>query len=302
MDMILKQIPHLVSTVWGGEKLKKYKLKEGDSFDGPLGETWEVSTLENGLSYCESGRSLNDDLEGKELTYLIKFIDTAQNLSIQVHPDNEYAHIHEDALGKDECWYILDAADDAGIYLGLKDGVTKDRLQSAIENNEEVNELLNFHNVKTGDFFNIPAGSIHAIGSDVTLVEVQQNSGVTYRVWDWNRLGLDGKPRELHVKKAMDVINFNEDKNQLESFQYKSLEESGLLTSNKYFNARLKVLKAGEESVLSLNGISSVVVLSGECEIDGTYLNEYETAVLKDIESAILKATTDSKVLVVKQV
>ncbi|MFG1593326.1 type I phosphomannose isomerase catalytic subunit [Halobacteriovorax sp. CON-3] len=299
--MILKQIPHLVTTVWGGEKLKKYKDPEG-SFDGPLGETWEVSTLENGLSLCENGQSLEEVLEGKVLTYLIKFIDTSKNLSIQVHPDNEYAHIHEDALGKDECWYILDADDDAGIYLGLKEGVTKDRLQEAIERGENVNELLNFINVQKGDFFNIPAGSIHAIGEGVTLVEVQQNSGVTYRVWDWNRMGLDGKPRELHVKKAMDVINFKPSANELEHFQYKNLEKSGLLTSNNYFNARVKVLGAGDESVLSLNGISSIVVLEGTCEIDDTEIKEYESAVVKDIESAILKATTDSKVLVVKQV
>lgn len=299
--MILKQIPHLVTTVWGGEKLKKYKDPEG-SFDGPLGETWEVSTLENGLSLCENGQSLEEVLEGKVLTYLIKFIDTSKNLSIQVHPDNEYAHIHEDALGKDECWYILDAEDDAGIYLGLKEGVTKDRLQEAIESGENVNELLNFINVQKGDFFNIPAGSIHAIGEGVTLVEVQQNSGVTYRVWDWNRMGLDGKPRELHVKKAMDVINFKPSSNELEHFQYKNLEKSGLLTSNNYFNARVKVLGAGDESVLSLNGISSIVVLEGTCEIDDTEIKEYESAVVKDIESAILKATTDSKVLVVKQV
>ncbi|MFG1485917.1 type I phosphomannose isomerase catalytic subunit [Halobacteriovorax sp. RZ-1] len=299
--MILKQIPHLVTTVWGGEKLKKYKDPEG-SIDGPLGETWEVSTLENGLSLCENGQSLEEVLEGKVLTYLIKFIDTSKNLSIQVHPDNEYAHIHEDALGKDECWYILDADDDAGIYLGLKEGVTKDRLQEAIERGENVNELLNFINVQKGDFFNIPAGSIHAIGEGVTLVEVQQNSGVTYRVWDWNRMGLDGKPRELHVKKAMDVINFKPSANELEHFQYKNLEKSGLLTSNNYFNARVKVLGAGDESVLSLNGISSIVVLEGTCEIDDTEIKEYESAVVKDIESAILKATTDSKVLVVKQV
>ncbi len=299
--MILKQIPHLVTTVWGGEKLKKYKDPEG-SFDGPLGETWEVSTLENGLSLCENGQSLEEVLEGKVLTYLIKFIDTSKNLSIQVHPDNEYAHIHEDALGKDECWYILDAEDDAGIYLGLKEGVTKDRLQEAIESGKNVNELLNFINVQKGDFFNIPAGSIHAIGEGVTLVEVQQNSGVTYRVWDWNRMGLDGKPRELHVKKAMDVINFKPSANELEHFQYKNLEKSGLLTSNNYFNARVKVLGAGDESVLSLNGISSIVVLEGTCEIDDTEIKEYESAVVKDIESAILKATTDSKVLVVKQV
>ncbi|MGI4991768.1 class I mannose-6-phosphate isomerase [Halobacteriovorax sp. GFR7] len=299
--MILKQIPHLVTTVWGGEKLKKYKDPEG-SFDGPLGETWEVSTLENGLSLCENGQSLEEVLEGKILTYLIKFIDTSKNLSIQVHPDNEYAHIHEDALGKDECWYILDAEDDAGIYLGLKEGITKERLQKAIESGENVNELLNFINVQKGDFFNIPAGSIHAIGEGVTLVEVQQNSGVTYRVWDWNRMGLDGKPRELHVKKAMDVINFKPSANELEHFQYKNLDRSGLLTSNNYFNARVKVLGAGDESVLSLNGISSIVVLEGTCEIDDTEINEYESAVVKDIESAILKATTDSKVLVVKQV
>ncbi|EPZ49766.1 phosphomannose isomerase type I-like protein [Bacteriovorax sp. BAL6_X] len=299
--MILKQIPHLVSTVWGGEKLKKYKDPEG-SFDGPLGETWEVSTLENGLSLCENKQSLEEALEGKILTYLIKFIDTNKNLSIQVHPDNEYAHIHEDALGKDECWYILDAENNAGIYLGLKDEVTKERLQEAIESGENVNELLNFINVQKGDFFNIPAGSIHAIGEGVTLVEVQQSSGVTYRVWDWNRMGLDGKPRELHVKKAMDVINFKPSANKLEYFQYKNLDSSGLLTSNNYFNARIKVLKAGDESVLSLNGISSIVMLEGTCEIDDTEINEYESAVVKDIESAILKAITDSKVLVVKQI
>lgn len=300
--MILKQIPHLVSTVWGGEKLKKYKLSEESSFEGPLGETWEVSTLENGLSLCEDGRSLNDILEGKVLPYLIKFIDTNQNLSIQVHPDNEYAHIHEDALGKEECWYILDAEEGSGIYLGLKEGITKDDLQKSIEEGEEVNELLNFIEVQKGDFFNLPAGSIHAIGSGVTLVEVQQNSGVTYRVWDWNRMGLDGKPRELHVKKAMDVINFDPKENRLDFFQYKNLKESGILTSNEYFNARLKILEKDQESAISLNGISSVVVLSGECDIDGTVIREFESAAIKDIESAIIKAITDSSILLVKQV
>lgn len=299
--MILKQVPHLVSTVWGGEKLKKYKLEDVASFEGPLGETWEVSTLENGLSRCQDGQSLVDVLEGKELTYLIKFIDTNQNLSLQVHPNNEYAHIHEDALGKDECWYILDCEEGAGIYLGLKDGVTKQSLQAAIESNEDVNELLNFIEVQKGDFFNVPAGSIHAIGEGVTLVEVQQNSGVTYRVWDWNRLGLDGHPRELHVKKAMDVIRFESKNNQLSHFKYKNVIESALLTSNEYFNARVKVLKANEESILSLNGISSVVVLEGSCEIDDIEVSEYQSVVIKDIESAILKATTDSKVLIVKQ-
>ena len=214
--------PHLVSKVWGGEKLKHFK---GLDLSGePLGESWEISRLSEGSSLVKSnnGDERLADLASKEqLPYLVKLIDTTDNLSIQVHPDDAYAKAHEASMGKTECWLILDSTPAAGIFLGLKAGVTQMQLSASIKAKENISQLMNFYPVKKGDFFYVPAGSIHAIGSNVTLAEIQQSSGVTYRVWDWNRLGLDGKERDLHVDQALEVIEFDELKNSSEFFKIK---------------------------------------------------------------------------------
>jgi len=202
--MIYKLSPTFIHKIWGGTKLARLKNHQVKSGAEPLGETWEVSTHVEGPSFIES-KTL-ESVVGK-LNYLIKFIDTSDDLSIQVHPDNEYARKHENQNGKTECWLILEAGEDAGVYLGLKPQVTADELKYGIDHKLKVNEYLNFIKVSPGDFFWVPAGTIHAISKNVTMLEIQQNSGVTYRFWDWNRLDSKGKERELHIKQSFDVLN-----------------------------------------------------------------------------------------------
>ena len=213
---ILKLTPYADEKVWGGEQLKKLKNIQSNS---PIGETLEISTLPGQNSTFH--QRLLSDIVG-ELQFILKLIETTDNLSIQVHPDDAYAKVNEGSKGKSECWLILKAEKGAGIYLGFKPGVTQDSFEKAIAKGDAVNDLLNFYEVKAGDFFYVPAKTIHAIGKGVLLAEVQQSCGVTYRVWDWNRVGLDGKPRELHLQEALDVIEFDEFKNRESTFEVKN--------------------------------------------------------------------------------
>lgn len=229
--------PFLVQKIWGGYKLSSMKNIEGLAGD-PLGETWEVSCHQDGPSKLH-GEELNQVLESLNLPYLVKFLDTDDNLSVQVHPDDDYAREHENQLGKTECWLILDAEPGSGIYLGLKEGVTKNQLELSIKNSENVSNLMRFFPVSKGDFFFVPAGSIHAIGKGVTLVEIQQSSGVTYRVWDWNRVDQNGKGRTLHIEKALEVINFEAEKNndltfKIEKDLFSSLEFKNVVSHPQF--------------------------------------------------------------------
>ena len=142
------------------------------------------------------------------LPLLIKLIDAKTNLSIQVHPDNAYALEHEHQYGKTEMWYVMEAAPDAYLYYGLKESVTKGELSKSITDGTII-DLLRAVPVHAGDLFFIPAGTIHAICRGTVIAEIQQNSNVTYRVFDYNRIGKDGKKRQLHVQQALDVVNLN---------------------------------------------------------------------------------------------
>lgn len=197
---MLKLKPYLVEKIWGGNRIAKMK---GLTDSRKLGESWEVSTLEGQSSETNNG-PLSELIK---LPYLVKFIDTTDNLSVQVHPGDEYAKKHENSLGKSECWYILDAAHGAGVYLGLKEGITLKELEKTVRESGAIDQLMNFYPVKKGDFIYVPAGTIHAIGKGVFLIEAQQASGITYRFWDWNRLDEQGNSRELHVEKALAVID-----------------------------------------------------------------------------------------------
>ena len=296
MGKIVKLTPYVSETIWGGAQLAK--LKKLDSIN-PIGETWEVSSLDKGSS--SFGDVKLSDLT--ELNYLTKFIDTAKNLSIQVHPDDEYAKEHENSKGKTECWLILDAAPNTGIYLGFKPGITKKEFFNAVENGVAVDHFLNFYSVKAGDFFYIPAGTIHAIGSNVTLCEIQQSSGVTYRVWDWNRVGVDGKPRELHIEKSKDVTNFSEDFNlKLKSFMKTNIfDELGTfdLINHKDFNVSVYNYKNKDVS-LNLEDKNSVMVLNGKLTGD-IELAAYESAFVLESGHFELKANGEVSFLVITE-
>lgn len=274
MKPILKLTPFLQSTVWGGNKWG----------NGPIGESWVISNHPKG-SCSADGISLRDLVKEEELPYLVKFIDTQDNLSVQVHPDDEFAKKFENSMGKTECWIILSAKPGAGIYLGLKKGVTEKEFREALENSADMSSFLNFYPVNKGDFYFVPAGTAHAIGKDVFLVEVQQSSGITYRVWDWNRVGLDGKPRELHIEKALKVIDF---KRNLSYKKEKIFDHSGesLLVEHDCFSLKLINLKKNQELDvnLSYNRLGGLVCLEGQVEV----FREKQGVTLKEMESLIV--------------
>lgn len=218
---LLKLKPSFKDYLWGGQRLVKEYNKD---YDGEvLAESWELSCHADGPSVISNGKYAGKTLkeyieqEGRnvlgancdkfeEFPILIKFIDAKDNLSIQVHPDNTYALKTEGQYGKTEMWYVMDCQKGAFLYYGFCEDISKDELEYRIAN-DTLTEVLNKIYVQKGDILFIEAGTIHAIGKDILIAEIQQNSNVTYRVYDYGRVGKDGKKRELHVQKALDVTN-----------------------------------------------------------------------------------------------
>jgi mannose-6-phosphate isomerase len=264
----------LVDKIWGGSILALQKLGTSSR---RIGESWEVSTLDEGQSRV-AGKSLSEYLSG-QLSYLIKILETTDHLSIQVHPPD-----YKGVRGKTECWLILDAKPNAGIYLGFKAGVTEQKLQASLKNKEDISQLLNFYQVAPGDFFYTPAGSVHAIGKDVLLLEVQQACGITYRLWDWNRLGDDGKPRSLHVEQAMSCLNFAASANTEKYFKRMNTAKNNgkmVLVEHEDFKFNFLQLSAGEKIQCKFNSRrpAALVVLQGGLHVGGLTLKKFESAV-----------------------
>lgn len=213
---ISKLYPECKDYIWGGEQLK---IKYGKQTEKtPCAESWELSFHKDGLTRVENGKTLAESVTEKDLgekvkgfpffPVLIKFIDAKDNLSVQVHPSDEYALKNENSFGKTEMWYIVGAEQDAGIYLGFNRDVTKEEYETAIKENR-LTELLNFYKVNAGECYFIPSGTIHAIGKGCLIYEIQQNSNLTYRVYDYGRKDKNGNERELHIGKALKVTNPN---------------------------------------------------------------------------------------------
>ena len=270
--------PVLKDYLWGGEKLKALYNRKSDSI---VAESWEVSTHKDGTSKFDGGdlaTYINQnknvvDLDNNALPVLIKYIDAKQNLSVQVHPDDEYALKNEGDNGKTEMWYIVGADEGAGIYCGLKNDTDKVEFANKIEDGT-VEDLLNFIPVKEGDCFLIKAGTIHAIGAGCLICEIQQNSNVTYRVYDYNRVGADGKKRQLHVDKALQVINFSKFVDQTNSGEYLEVKGNKLrhLTECKYFKCRELILNT-DYTEQNTNTFTAINVLSGNGTINGITFN-----------------------------
>ena len=287
-------IPSLLPKLWGGNRLAQIKHSSLSS----IGESWEVSTHPQGESIYQN-LPLSQWIGN--LPYLIKLIDTSDNLSIQVHPDDSYAKLHENCSGKTECWIILEATPGAGIYLGFQDGITKEILGQELQKSGPIDQLLKFHPVKPGDFYFVPAGSIHAIGKNVMLVEIQQSSGITYRVWDWNRLTINGIPRQLHIQKALDVLRFEPECNSLSYFRHQSsvMKSNQLLVDHPQFAVNTYRLPAKQKMKLSIAParINSLLLLTGQakivCQQAESVLNAYQSILISsNIE---IEALNDSE-------
>ncbi len=285
--MIVKLNPALKSYLWGGTKLKTDWNKQTD--EATLSESWELSFHPDGRAIVIGGK-----YDGKPLAeaatradwgvncrefpffpVLSKFIDAAKPLSIQVHPSDEYALEHEGQFGKTEMWHILEADDGAYIYLGLNRSVSAEEFAAAIDSNT-VCQLLNRVPVKKGETYFIPSGTIHAIGSGVTLYEVQQNSSLTYRVYDFDRADANGNKRPLHVDKAKAVANLN-------AYDVPNPARGSLLAKCRYFSA---YRFTGEREVGRDDSFVAVTVTDGEITLGGMRLNKGETAFMSAGERA----------------
>ncbi len=287
---ILKLNPVFKDYLWGGTKLRdEYGFESNLE---KLAEGWMLSCHKDGENTIQNGEFAGKTLSeiinshpdflgenGKKFEYfpiLIKLIDAKNDLSVQVHPDNEYAMRVEKEYGKTECWYILDCDEGAELIYGFNREITSEEFKEKIADNTFL-ETVNKVKVKKGDLFFIEAGTLHAIGKGILLAEIQQNSNTTYRVYDYGRLGADGKPRELHVEKAIDVTNCIPPARSTEP-------EGELINNNGYSNQLLtkcdlfnveKVSVTTEYKAISDNkSFVSVLITDGSGKIDDIDFNK----------------------------
>ena len=214
----------LKPVIWGGNEICKFK-DVTPKLEG-IGESWEISQVEGNVSVVADGEykgaTLTEVMEkegvalmgkhvverfGKDFPLLIKFIDARDFLSIQVHPDDTLAKERHNSFGKTEMWYVISAVEGAGLYSGFSQEITPEEYVERIENNT-ITDVLQFHEVKSGDVFFLPAGRVHAIGKGIFIAEIQQNSNITYRIYDYNRKDKNGNGRELHTELAKDAIDY----------------------------------------------------------------------------------------------
>jgi mannose-6-phosphate isomerase len=270
----IKFEPILKEKVWGGNKLvNHFGKKTGNNL--PVGESWEISGLPDDESIVANGflagNNLNEILEvymgdlagdsvyekfGDEFPLLIKFIDANDNLSVQVHPGDDLAAELHHAYGKSEMWYVLSAQEGSVIYCGFKNGTDKAKYKAALETGT-LPDILNGIRAKAGDTFWLPAGTIHAIGSGIVLAEIQQASDITYRVFDWNRAGTDGQPRELHTDLAERAIDFSSTGGKAE-LPIPAPNSTNPLVKSEYFTTNL--LSLNSSLIRDYNLLDSFVI------------------------------------------
>ncbi|WP_298531162.1 type I phosphomannose isomerase catalytic subunit [uncultured Algibacter sp.] len=270
----LKFNPVYSYRIWGGNKLKEILNK--DYSQECIGESWEVSDVENNETLVSSGalqgKSLKDLIKefkgefvghdvyknfGEDFPLLIKFIDAKTPLSIQVHPSNELAKERHNSFGKNEMWYVMQAEDDAELIVGFNQTIEKESYIKHLKD-ATLNEILNIEKVAKGDTFYIPTGRVHAIGTGVLLAEIQQTSNITYRIYDYDRVDVKtGEKRELHTDLAMDAIDFNHFENYRTAYD---LEEnvSNKLVYSPYF--KTNIISVSNEISKDYSKIDSFVI------------------------------------------
>ncbi|MGL5614956.1 MAG: mannose-6-phosphate isomerase, class I [Sarcina sp.] len=275
--------------VWGGRDFESFR---NDLPEGNIGESWDIACHNNGTGVVENGKfkgmSFKELIEkegeallGKQnskekFPLLVKLINSKEKLSVQVHPGDEYAEKYEGDSGKTEAWYVVDAKDGATLIVGTKD-CTREEFEAAIKNNE-VEKYLNKIEVKKGDCFLINSGLVHAICEGVIIAEIQQNSDVTYRVYDY------GRPREIHVEKALDVINLSLKAENLQGTE--EINKAQFLCENEYFGI-IKYNISGEIKLEENNNFAIITAVEGEGKIVGENFNE----VIKKGDSYFIPAT-----------
>ena len=307
----LKFNPILKTIVWGGEKIAPYKAISTDQHH--IGESWELSGVKGNESIVAEGplagesiaslvRRFKGELVGEhvyentgdEFPLLIKFIDALTDLSIQVHPDDEMAaRRHNGSKGKTEMWYVVDAEPGAHLLAGLTKAITPEEYSARIADGT-ITDVLARHEVHPGDVFFLPAGRIHAICGGCFIAEIQQTSDITYRIFDYNRLGLDGKPRELHTELAREAIDYKVYDNYRTQYTPEQNEEVELV-SCPYFTTSVYDLTLPYARDLSeIDSFMVVMCLSGNgsLEVDGDAIELHQG------ETVLIPAAADDLCMV----
>ncbi|MCM4168644.1 Mannose-6-phosphate isomerase ManA [Arenibacter antarcticus] len=307
MDLYpLKFDPILKERLWGGTKLKEVLGKEITS--DITGESWELSGVAGDVSLVANGElqgiSLQELIEkypedllgksvvdrfGREFPILIKFIDAKQDLSIQLHPNDELAKKRHNSFGKTEMWYIMDADQDAELIVGFNKNVSKTQYSNSIEE-DKLLDLLNYEKVKEGDTFFINTGKIHAIGAGVMLAEIQQTSDVTYRVFDFNRKDKNGNLRELHTNLALDAIDY-ERKEDFKVTYAQNEDTVNTMVSCPYFNTNfLNLTQPLELDIAQRDSFSIYMCVDGSATIS----NNFGKANLKKGQTVLIPAKSNN--------
>lgn len=271
--------PTIKDYIWGGTRLRDEFGMESNL--ERLAESWELSCHKDGLSVISGGEydgiTLEDFLKGhpeairkdcmeyEEFPILIKIIDARENLSVQVHPDNEYARKFEGDNGKTEMWYVMDCDENAKIICGIKESIKQEEIANIIHTGK-IREILNEVSIHKGDVIFIPSGTIHAILKGTLICEIQQNSNLTYRVYDWDRIGKDGKPRELHIEKAIDVIK-QDLKQKIVTTSNQKLDTSSNVITCDYFKVDTISIGSKYKQMSNPETFEAIMVVEGNGKI-----------------------------------
>ena len=268
IDKMIQLQPAYKDYLWGGTKLRDLYGKQCD-FD-IIAESWELSAHPAGTSIVSSGRhkglsfSQYLDIVGKNVLgwkcsqsfpLLIKFIDAKQNLSVQVHPNDDYALEYEDEYGKNEMWYVIDAEPNSGLYVGFNHDLDRREVERRVKSNT-ILEAMNYFPTHPGDVFFIPAGTVHAIGAGNLICEIQQSSNSTYRLYDYDRRDKFGNPRELHLEKALDVLNYKK-------YEQDEIERENGKIRCKYFEVEIYTIEKEISIQLTDESFYSIICIKG---------------------------------------
>ena len=312
----LKFTPIYKDKIWGGDKIRSILNKDYGNLPN-CGESWELSGVEGNISIVSNGYLAGNTLEelveiymgdlvgdktyekyGIEFPLLIKFIDANDDLSIQVHPDDEMSAARHNAFGKTEMWYVMQADKGAKLQSGFNTQVDRDIYLKKLED-AELTDILNFEEVKAGDVFFIPAGRVHAIGKGILLAEIQQTSDVTYRIYDYDRRDDKGNLRELHTELALDAIDFTLSAEYKTNYESK-INESVELASCPYFTTNvLDINSVIEKDYNKLDSFVIYICLDGELVLETesgseTILKGDTILLPASIESVLLKPVSAS--------
>ena len=304
----LKFKPIFKQRIWGGDTFARSGLKLPKNTDPhTVGECWTVSGVEGDLSVVAAGFLKSNNIQelievymgdlvgeavyetyGLEFPVLVKIIDARQLLSVQVHPDDDLAQARHDCRGKTEMWYVIDCQPDSFLYAGFNRDVTREEYLLA-QQNGSLTDLLQKHNVRKGDAFIIPAGTVHALGPGLLIAEIQETSDITYRISDWNRVDADGKPRQLHTAEALDAIAFG-DRRQLKLSTDTAPDSARQIVSTPFFTTSiLRCASRIHRDYALTDSFVIYVCTEGKLEIS----TEIGTATVAQFESILLPAEAD---------